>query len=219
MIYGGLVAGVMGITLATPVLTSPPRTVAVALESFDVVPAPPPPPAGPAMPASPVTQASSTPDTLTPSEPTREVLPALASIPEPTGITPHAGGGQPGGVAGGVPGGVAGGLLHGQVGGTVGGQIGGVVAPRFDAAYLKNPEPDYPSLSKRLGEEGRVLLRVLVTPEGFADQVEIRQTSGHSRLDQAALATVKRWRFMPARRGEERIAAWVLVPLSFQLEA
>jgi len=94
-----------------------------------------------------------------------------------------------------------------------------VVAPRFDAAYLKNPEPDYPALSKRLGEEGRVLLRVLVTPDGLAEQVEVRQSSGHARLDQAALTTVKRWRFTPARRGEERLAAWVLVPLSFQLEA
>jgi protein TonB len=97
--------------------------------------------------------------------------------------------------------------------------MGAVVAPRFDAAYLKNPEPDYPSLSKRFGEEGRVILRVLVNPDGQPEQVEIRQSSGHARLDQAALGTVRRWRFTPARRGSERLAAWVLVPLSFQLDA
>jgi protein TonB len=94
-----------------------------------------------------------------------------------------------------------------------------VVPPRFDAAYLQNPEPGYPLLSKRLGEEGKVILRVLVNPEGLAEQVEVRQSSGHPRLDQAALGTVRRWRFTPARRGAERLAAWVLVPLSFQLDA
>jgi protein TonB len=93
-----------------------------------------------------------------------------------------------------------------------------VIAPSFDAAYLHNPEPSYPALSKRFGEEGRVILRVLVSPEGQAEQVELRQSSGHLRLDQAALGTVKRWRFAPARRGSERLAAWVLVPLTFQLE-
>ncbi len=93
-----------------------------------------------------------------------------------------------------------------------------MVAPCFDAAYLQNPEPIYPALSKRFGEEGRVILRVLVSPEGLAEQVELRQSSGHARLDQAALGTVKRWRFTPARRGTERLAAWVHVPLTFQLE-
>jgi protein TonB len=110
-------------------------------------------------------------------------------------------------------------VAGGQVGGTIGGQLGGVLSPRFDAAYLQNPEPDYPSLSKRLGEEGRVILRVHVTAEGLADQLEIRESSGHPRLDQAALGTVRRWRFIPARRGNDRLAGWVLVPLSFQLDA
>ncbi|MBI3131582.1 MAG: energy transducer TonB [Acidobacteria bacterium] len=97
--------------------------------------------------------------------------------------------------------------------------MGGIVSPRFDAAYLQNPEPDYPSISKRLGEEGRVVLRVHVNEAGLADQLEIRQSSGHLRLDQAALGTVRRWRFIPARRGSETLAAWVLVPLSFSLDA
>ncbi|MCE1203121.1 MAG: energy transducer TonB [Holophagaceae bacterium] len=110
------------------------------------------------------------------------------------------------------------------MGGPSGGVVGGVgtaavVPPCFDAAYLQNPEPGYPLLSKRLGEEGRVILRVLVNPEGLAEKVEVRQSSGHARLDQAALGTVRRWRFTPARRGAERLAAWVLVPLSFQLDA
>jgi len=219
VIYGGLVAAVMGLTIAAPVLKSHPRTMAIALDSFDAIPAPQPPPAGLAKQTSPNIRAPSHPGASTPSEPLQEARPAQDSIFVLSAANPQAGGGQSDGVVGGIPGGVPGGVSHGQVGGTVGGQIGEVVAPRFDAAYLKNPEPDYPALSKRLGEEGRVLLRVLVTPDGLAEQVEVRQSSGHARLDQAALTTVKRWRFTPARRGEERLAAWVLVPLSFQLEA
>ncbi|MBI1754069.1 MAG: energy transducer TonB [Acidobacteria bacterium] len=127
--------------------------------------------------------------------------------------------GPAGGVPGGQGGGVPGGVIGGQVGGSLEGSASAVVAPRFDAAYLQNPEPAYPPLSKRFGEEGKVILRVLVNPEGQPEQVEVRQSSGHTRLDQAALGTVKRWRFTPARRGAERLAAWVLVPLSFQLDA
>lgn len=93
-----------------------------------------------------------------------------------------------------------------------------IVAPRFDAAYLQNPAPVYPLIARRMGEQGRVLLRVLVTADGAADRVELRSTSGSERLDRAALDTVKRWRFVPARQGDAPVAAWVLVPISFSLE-
>lgn len=92
-----------------------------------------------------------------------------------------------------------------------------VVPPRFDADYLDNPAPPYPGLSRRLGEEGRVLLRVRVQADGSAAQVELSQSSGFARLDNAALETVRRWRFVPARQGEEKIAAWVRVPIAFSL--
>lgn len=93
------------------------------------------------------------------------------------------------------------------------------VSPRFDAAYLQNPPPVYPALARRLGEQGRVLLRVRVSAEGAADRVELNASSGSPRLDGAALETVRRWRFVPARQGEQPIAAWVLVPISFSLES
>lgn len=93
------------------------------------------------------------------------------------------------------------------------------VAPRFDAAYLNNPAPPYPPLSRRLGEQGRVLVRVFVTPDGAPAQVELRQSSGHRRLDAAAEAAVRRWRFVPARRAEQPVGAWVLVPISFNLRS
>jgi protein TonB len=90
--------------------------------------------------------------------------------------------------------------------------------PIFQADYLDNPAPAYPALSRRLGEQGRVLLRVLVNAKGRAEEVELRTPSGHARLDEAARDTVRRWRFVPARRGAEAVAAWVLIPISFRLD-
>ncbi|HUQ25445.1 MAG TPA: energy transducer TonB [Burkholderiales bacterium] len=93
-----------------------------------------------------------------------------------------------------------------------------MTAPIFAADYLDNPKPAYPALSRRVGEQGRVVLRVLVNPKGKADDVEVRSSSGHSRLDDAARDTVRRWRFVPAKRGDQPVPAWVLIPISFQLE-
>ncbi|HRF05430.1 TonB family protein [Accumulibacter sp.] len=93
-----------------------------------------------------------------------------------------------------------------------------VVGARFDADYLRNPSPVYPSASRRLGEEGRVILRVTVSAEGLPERVEIKQTSGFRRLDEAARAAVERWRFVAARRGATAIESSVLVPLQFNLQ-
>jgi len=90
--------------------------------------------------------------------------------------------------------------------------------PNFNAAYLDNPPPVYPALSRRNGEQGRVLLRVLVTPGGTPEKVELHTSSTWPRLDQVAQETVKRWRFVPARQGDQAVAAWVLVPITFTLE-
>jgi len=89
---------------------------------------------------------------------------------------------------------------------------------RFDADYLSNPAPAYPPLSRRLGEEGKVVLRVHVEPNGRPSQIELKNTSGSPRLDQAARDAVWRWKFAPAKRGDEAIAAWVLVPIVFTLK-
>jgi protein TonB len=92
-----------------------------------------------------------------------------------------------------------------------------VIQPRFDADYLNNPKPGYPVMSKRLGEEGQVLLRVLVSSQGSAEQVQLVRSSGFSRLDEAAAEAVARWRFVPAKVGSVATTAWVQVPVSFQL--
>jgi protein TonB len=90
--------------------------------------------------------------------------------------------------------------------------------PRFDMAYLNNPAPAYPSLSRRLREKGRVVLRVLVNATGSAEAVEVGSSSGSERLDHAAIDAVRRWRFVPAHRGAEAIAAWAMVPILFELD-
>jgi protein TonB len=92
-----------------------------------------------------------------------------------------------------------------------------VIPPQFDANYLNNPKPPYPSLSRRLGEEGVVLLRVYVSQAGQPEQVLLAKSSGYERLDASALQAVAGWKFVPARQGKIGIAAWVQVPVSFQL--
>jgi len=92
-----------------------------------------------------------------------------------------------------------------------------VTDPIFNADYLDNPPPPYPAASRRNGEQGRVLLRVLVNVHGRAENVQVRDSSGHRRLDEAALDTVKRWRFVPAKRGDRAVEEWVLIPVSFRL--
>ena len=92
------------------------------------------------------------------------------------------------------------------------------VPPRFNADYLQNPAPQYPPLARRMREQGKVILRVLVDADGLAERVELRTSSGSARLDQSAQDTVKRWKFVPAHQGERNVAAWVLVPITFTLE-
>jgi len=84
-------------------------------------------------------------------------------------------------------------------------------------ADLVNPAPAYPWISRRYGEQGRVILDVSVTSEGRANAVRIKRSSGSARLDRAALAAVLKWRFSPARRGGQSIAGRIEVPISFRL--
>ena len=210
--YGSLGAVAVGLGARATGPVAVPRTVTLSFVEEEVpLLAPPPPPAGaPQGPRSAGVAAEPTPALVpSPEAPPRDT-------PEPA---PASGPSAPAGPAGGVPGGTTSGIAGGTIGGTVGGTPGGVVPPRFDAAYLQNPPPDYPALSRRLGEEGRTLLRVLISPEGLPRDIQLQASSGFLRLDQAALQTVRRWRFVPARRGDEALAAWVLVPIRFDLES
>ena len=88
---------------------------------------------------------------------------------------------------------------------------------RLDITTLDIPKPTYPPASRRLGEEGKVIIRVLVSAEGHATDVEISRSSGFVRLDEAARQAVSRWRFTPARQNGEAVADWASVPVVFAL--
>ena len=90
--------------------------------------------------------------------------------------------------------------------------------PSSDAAYLNNPKPPYPALSRRLGEQGKVVIRVLIGADGKAQQAQVHSSSGFDRLDQAGLQTVLKWQFEPGKRGGMPEAMWFNVPLIFKMD-
>lgn len=83
--------------------------------------------------------------------------------------------------------------------------------------YLRAPAPHYPSLSKRLHEQGVVLLRVLIDVDGQALHVEVEESSGFERLDVEARSAVQRARFKPWMENGRARQAVVLVPIEFGL--
>jgi protein TonB len=83
--------------------------------------------------------------------------------------------------------------------------------------YRQNEQPPYPVIAKRRGYEGEILLNVLVNPEGVVSEIQIKHSSGHLSLDEAALQTVKKWLFTPGTEEGRHVAMWVDIPISFQL--
>ncbi len=90
--------------------------------------------------------------------------------------------------------------------------------PDYKADYLNNPRPPYPMVARRMGYHGKVVLDVEVLSEGKAGDVKLHQSSGYDILDNAALQTVKTWRFTPARRFGQAVTQRFLVPIKFSLE-
>ena len=63
-----------------------------------------------------------------------------------------------------------------------------------------------------------MILKVEVLPSGRVGQIEVKNSSGHELLDRSALAAVKQWKFIPAKKGETPIPLWVNIPIKFQLQ-
>ena len=121
------------------------------------------------------------------------------------------GGSGAGGNGGGAGTGSGGGHGAGSGPGAAGGET------RREARYRDTPRPEYPESARRQGLEGRVLLRVLVDERGQSKQVEINHSSGSAALDRAAAEAIRRWRFDPARLGEQPIESWLRIPIDFRL--
>jgi protein TonB len=94
---------------------------------------------------------------------------------------------------------------------------------QLPAAALQFSEPPavvYPRLSRRNGESGRVIVRAFVDASGGAPRhVQLAQSCGHPRLDDAALAAVQKARFKPTIDNGQAVAGWALIPIDFELEA
>ena len=79
-------------------------------------------------------------------------------------------------------------------------------------------KPGYPATPRRLGIQGTTVLRVHVLIDGRVGDVLVQETAGHPDLDEAAAEAVRRWRFDPARRGNDPVDMWVLLPVEFRLK-
>lgn len=84
--------------------------------------------------------------------------------------------------------------------------------------YIHAPQPVYPPIAKRMGEEGKAILRVLVNDKGRPERVELQKSSGSARLDDAARQAVLRALFKPFIEDGKAVPAFAIVPINFQLE-
>ena len=90
--------------------------------------------------------------------------------------------------------------------------------PASAVQYVTTVEPEYPRLSKRNGESGRVMVRVFIDEAGTPRQVQLAKSSGFERLDASALAAVLKFRFSPPTENGQPLSGWANVPIDFGLE-
>lgn len=84
--------------------------------------------------------------------------------------------------------------------------------------YLQPPKPDYPISAKRAGEQGKVVLRILINEKGLPERVDVQQSAGFARLDEAARSAALRAVFKPHLEDGRAVPAYVLVPINFALK-
>jgi len=83
--------------------------------------------------------------------------------------------------------------------------------------YAQQVEPEYPSASKRLREEGSVVVQVLIDERGMPNDVHVVKSSGFSRLDASAVSAVKRFRFHPTVINGRPATGYAKIPVNFKL--
>ena len=79
-------------------------------------------------------------------------------------------------------------------------------------------DPVYPAGSRRDGEQGTGMYRVLVDEKGRPSDVQVLKSSGFPRLDEAAMAAIRKWAFKPAVQNSQPVQSWTRVAVSFKLE-
>ncbi len=91
-------------------------------------------------------------------------------------------------------------------------------APEVQNLAVSNRvEPVYPPASRRAGEQGTAMFRVLVDERGRPSEIQTLRSSGYPKLDQAALDAIRKWTFTPAKNGSTPILSWTRVQVKFQL--
>ncbi len=93
-----------------------------------------------------------------------------------------------------------------------------VLSNELSVSCPERSPPDYPALSMRMNEQGKVVLRVELGEDGRMVRTEVKTSSGSRRLDEAALNAVKTWRCNPAMRNGAAVRAVALQPFNFILE-
>lgn len=85
------------------------------------------------------------------------------------------------------------------------------------ASYAQNPQPAYPAESRIKREQGRIVLKATIDPNGNCQSVVVHESSGYPRLDDAAVSAVSRWHFIPFVKNGDPITAKALIPVIFSL--
>jgi protein TonB len=88
----------------------------------------------------------------------------------------------------------------------------------LSVACPERTPPHYPPASRRIGEEGTVVLHVELEETGLVAQARVQISSGHPRLDEAALSAVHSWRCTAAQRDGRPVRAVALQPFKFVLQ-
>jgi TonB family protein len=89
----------------------------------------------------------------------------------------------------------------------------GAVTP---ARLLENRPPVYPEEAVRRGIEGKLVLRLTISASGTVSRVEVAESSGYRMLDDAAVAAVREWKFIPAQRGGQPVSWTARQPIRFR---
>ncbi len=89
--------------------------------------------------------------------------------------------------------------------------------PPTRAKPTARPAPEYPSRAVARELQGRVVLLVEVLPSGEVGRIDVKQSSGYSILDRAAINAVGQWHFRPAFARGQPVRSIVEVPFSFKL--
>ncbi len=90
--------------------------------------------------------------------------------------------------------------------------------PASAVQYLTPPSPVYSAMSRRMKETGKVVVRVFIDEQGLPRDVQVSQSAGFARLDDAAVAAVRKTRFKPCIENGAAVAGWAFIPIEFELE-